>query len=110
MRLRFPVRRSRASFRSGVLYCGIVVATALAGISQASAAVQSAPAHDGATDAGSTPNVGKKGKICRTEDVTGSRMPKRVCHTPEQWEARERAGREAVRELDARAVGRQEGG
>ena len=110
MRLRFPVHRVRAPFRSGVLSCGLVVATALSGISQPAAAIQNSSAQHSATDAASTPSVGKKGKVCKTEDVTGSRMPKRVCHTPEQWEARGRAGREAVRELDARAVGRQEGG
>ncbi len=109
MRLLFPVPRSRAFFRLGFLYCGLVVATTLSGFGQVSAAVQNAAEQDDVTEAGSRPNVDKKGKICRTEEVTGSRMPKRVCHTPEQWEARERAGREAVRELDARSVGRQEG-
>lgn len=50
--------------------------------------------------------VNKNGKVCKREDVTGSRMPKRVCYTPEQWEARQRAAREAVREMDARQVGK----
>ncbi|MGY1519480.1 hypothetical protein [Luteimonas sp. A482] len=48
---------------------------------------------------------GKNGKVCKQEDVTGSRMKKRVCHTPEQWEARERASRDLVRELDRKPAG-----
>ena len=47
---------------------------------------------------------GRSAKVCRHEDVTGSRMRKRVCHTPEQWEARERAAKAAVRELDDKPV------
>lgn len=49
---------------------------------------------------------GKNGKVCQYEDVTGSRMKKRICYTPEQWEARERAAKELVRELDAKPVGK----
>ncbi|MCD9005040.1 hypothetical protein LDO31_02080 [Luteimonas sp. XNQY3] len=51
-------------------------------------------------------NPGRNGKVCRSEDVTGSRMRKRVCYTPEQWDARQRAAREAVRNLDNRPVGK----
>ncbi len=43
-------------------------------------------------------------KICRYEDVTGSRMRKRVCHTAERWEARERQSKAMVRELDDKPV------
>ena len=46
----------------------------------------------------------KDGKICRVEDVTGSRMRKRICHTQEQWDARERAAQNLVRELDGKPV------
>ncbi|WP_310151884.1 hypothetical protein [Luteimonas sp. 3794] len=49
-------------------------------------------------------------KVCRFEDVTGSRMRKRVCHTPEQWDARERAAQAAVRELDGKSVAGSEDG
>lgn len=48
----------------------------------------------------------KQAKVCRVEDVTGSRMRKRICRTPEQWEARERAAQQLTRELDARSVGK----
>ena len=47
---------------------------------------------------------GKQEKICRFEDVTGSRMRKRICHTQEQWDARERAAEDLVRELDGKPV------
>lgn len=60
--------------------------------------------------ASETVTPGKNGKVCKLEDVTGSRMRKRVCHTPENWEAREKAAKELVRELDARPVGDQGGG
>lgn len=49
--------------------------------------------------------VGKNGKVCEYEAVTGSRMKKRVCYTPEQWEARERASKQMTRELDNRSIG-----
>lgn len=61
----------------------------------------------------STPVIGpgRNGKVCEYEDVTGSRMRKRVCYTPAQWEARERAAKELVRELDGKPIGRNgEGG
>lgn len=47
---------------------------------------------------------GGDGKVCQYEDITGSRMRKRVCHTPERWEAREMAAKNLVRELDAKPV------
>jgi hypothetical protein len=28
----------------------------------------------------------KEKKICRSEDVTGSIMPRRTCHTAEEWQ------------------------
>lgn len=43
-------------------------------------------------------------KICRYEEVTGSRMRKRVCQTAERWEARERTSKNLMRELDGRPV------
>lgn len=33
-------------------------------------------------------------KICRTEALIGSRVPKRVCATKREWEARRREDRE----------------
>ena len=48
---------------------------------------------------------GRDGQVCHYEEVTGSRMKKRVCFTPEQLEARERAGRQLVRDLDAKPLG-----
>jgi len=53
---------------------------------------------------GAAPQPERNGKICEYEDVTGSRMKKRVCMTPEQYEARQRAAREAVREMDAKPI------
>ena len=67
-----------------------------------------AMAQEAETDASEAPAMpvpGKNGKVCQYEDVTGSRMKKRVCHTPEQWEARERAARDMVRELDRKSPG-----
>ena len=58
-----------------------------------------------AAEASTTPVAGKNGKICQREEVTGSRMPKRVCLTPEQWAARERAAKDMVRELDRKSPG-----
>lgn len=50
--------------------------------------------------------TGRNGRVCRYEDVTGSRMKRRICYTPKRWEARERAAQELVRELDAKPIGR----
>lgn len=47
---------------------------------------------------------GKDGKVCEYQAVTGSRMKKRICHTPEQWEARQRAAKQVTRELDNRPI------
>ncbi|MDH5822824.1 hypothetical protein QFW77_07425 [Luteimonas sp. RD2P54] len=49
-----------------------------------------------------TPDRG--GKVCHYEEVTGSRMRKRICYTPEQREARERAARDMVREMDSKGI------
>jgi len=46
----------------------------------------------------------RNGKVCQYEDVTGSRMRRRVCHTPERWKARERGSKALVRELDSRPI------
>lgn len=53
---------------------------------------------------------GKSRKVCEYEDVTGSRMKKRVCFTPEQWDARHRAAKDLVRELDGKPIGKDAGG
>ncbi|MFT3754583.1 MAG: hypothetical protein QM769_01330 [Pseudoxanthomonas sp.] len=47
----------------------------------------------------------KNGKVCKYEEVTGSRFKKRVCFTPEQWEAREATAKQFMRELDGKPVG-----
>jgi len=46
----------------------------------------------------------RNGKICQYEDVTGSRMRKRVCYTAARWEARERNAQALVRELESKSV------
>lgn len=38
-------------------------------------------------------------RICKRITPTGSNMPQRVCQTPEEWAAVERAGREGVEEM-----------
>lgn len=81
-----------------------IAATGLLSIGQAAAQEAGEPAvAQAAAPAGAKP--GKNGKVCEYEVVTGSRMKKRVCYTPEQWEAREKAGRELTRELDNRSIG-----
>lgn len=52
----------------------------------------------------------KTGKVCQYEEVTGSRMKKRLCYTPEQWAARERAAKEMTREMDGKPVGKDANG
>jgi len=80
-----------------------IAAIGLLSIGQAAAQEAGEPA---SAQAPATVKPGKDGKVCQLEDVTGSRMKKRICYTPEQWEARERAAKELVRELDGKPVGR----
>ena len=40
---------------------------------------------------------------CRTQEVTGSRMGKRICATPEQWAEADAAGEEAARQMKSQA-------
>lgn len=44
------------------------------------------------------------GKVCHFEDVTGSRMRRRVCMTHEQFDARQHSAKQLVREMDAKPV------
>ncbi len=36
---------------------------------------------------------------CRTQEITGSRMGKRICATPEQWAQSDEAAAEAIRQM-----------
>ena len=40
---------------------------------------------------------------CRTQEVTGSRVGKRICATPEQWAQADQAAAEAVRQMRSEA-------
>lgn len=52
----------------------------------------------------------KTGKVCQYEDVTGSRMKKRLCYTPEQWAERERVAKELKREMDDKPISKDANG
>lgn len=67
-------------------------------------AVPANATHADASAAEQAPRSEKKDKVCKSEDVIGSRMKKRVCYTPEEWEERERAAKELKREMDAKPV------
>lgn len=54
--------------------------------------------------------AGKNGKVCQYEVVTGSRMKKRVCYTPEQWAAREAAAQQLTREMDGKPLSKDANG
>lgn len=43
--------------------------------------------------------------VCVNERVTGSRMPRRVCHTKGEWEALKRGGSEATEKLQRQPMG-----
>lgn len=62
------------------------------------------PTQAPAEQANASPKTGGNGKVCRFEAVTGSRMKKRICHTPERWAARERASRAFARDLDHKTI------
>jgi hypothetical protein len=50
-----------------------------------------------AQDAAPTPpKPAPEKKLCRAEDVTGSIIPKRICHTKSEWESIDQANRRGV--------------
>ena len=55
------------------------------------------PKADSTAAANSTPAQPKM--ECRTQEVTGSRMGKRICATPEQWAQADEAAAEALRQM-----------
>ena len=57
-----------------------------------------------------TGQADKNGKVCQYEVVTGSRMKKRVCYTPEQWAARESAAKQLTREMDGKSISKDANG
>lgn len=79
---------------------GACLLSAGAGLAQETGGSVSPSAVTAATPA----KPGKEPKVCHLESVTGSRMPKRTCHTQAEWDARERAAQALVRELDAKPM------
>ena len=68
---------------TSVLFAGCVALAAVAIPATASAAGQAAVVPP--APATQAPQPAKEKKICRTEEVTGSIMPKRVCRTRAEW-------------------------
>ncbi|MCD9027521.1 hypothetical protein LDO26_04750 [Luteimonas sp. BDR2-5] len=101
--------RHALTVASPVLLLASSAAIGLLSIGQAAAqdAEEVVPAQSTVSAPAGTQNAQSRrsDKVCESEVVTGSRMKKRVCYTPEQWAARERAGRELTRGLDNRPVG-----
>lgn len=46
----------------------------------------------------------KEKRICRREDITGSRFTKKVCMTQSEWDNVRSATREAMRDMDSRPL------
>ena len=57
------------------------------------------PKADGATATAANTPPAKTKMECRTQEVTGSRMGKRICATPEQWAQADEAAAETVRQM-----------
>jgi len=89
--------------------CHLMVALAVSGLLSTGQVVAQEAQEPASAEASGSPTKDRKGKICQYEEVTGSRMKKRVCHPPEQWEAREKAAKDMVRELDAKPVAEHHG-
>ena len=43
---------------------------------------------------------------CRTQAITGSHVPKRICALPEQWAEADAAGEEAAKQMKSQANSR----
>ncbi|TYT25695.1 hypothetical protein FZO89_05175 [Luteimonas viscosa] len=82
----------------------LLFAGAIIGLLSVGRAAAQEAAEPAAAQAPAPAKPGKNGKVCQQQDVTGSRMKKRVCYTPERWQAREAAAKEMVRELDGKSI------
>lgn len=84
----------------------MLVALLPVGLAAAQSAAEAAPAQATAPTAQQAVKPSRGDKVCQYEDVTGSRMKKRVCYTAEQWEVRERTAKELKREMDSKPIPR----
>jgi invasion protein IalB len=63
------------------------------------------PAAEAPASTAATPPAAKSDKpkagdmVCKKEAVLGSRMPKRVCMTQEDWELRRQEGRDELKKI-----------
>ena len=95
--------RSAVDFRWQRIHRLLMPAAAIVLLSVGHVAAQEAPDPD-PLQMSAPAKASRNGKVCQLEGVTGSRMKKRVCYTPQQWEAREAAAKAMVRELDGKSI------
>lgn len=100
-------RAAGSTWQSRTRQVLLLVVLGLLPVGQATAqqAPDAMPGEQESAAASAPASPDRSGKVCRQEDVTGSRMKRRECRTAEQWEARERASTDMVRELDRKWAG-----
>ncbi len=71
----------------------------------APAAAETAPADAAATPAAPVAKSDKDRMVCKTEALAGSRVPKKVCATKGEWDARRQADRDQLEKAQKSAIG-----
>jgi hypothetical protein len=77
----------------------MLAAVVLMADTPAAAEAPAQPAAPAAPPVSKRKQLAKKGMICHNEPVLGSKLPKRVCYTPEQAEERKALDRELTEYL-----------
>jgi hypothetical protein len=85
---------------SSVLAAALLMAQAAPDAAGAQVPMAAAPAAP-APVAAKGPKVNKDGLVCHTEEVLGSRIPKRICFTPEQLADRKQQDQETLERLQS---------
>ena len=75
---------------------GAVFAVALM-LAEATPAAETPPA----APAAKAQKVDRDGKVCHNEEIVGSRIPKRVCYTQAESEARSQQDRQTIERLQS---------
>ena len=90
------------------MFSAVFAAVVLAQAAPAADAPRPADAQVAPADA-KGPKVDKDGLVCHTEEVLGSRIPKRICYTPEAAAQRQQEDRRTIEHMQSRNSGKSPG-
>ncbi len=84
-----------------MILLALAMAAAIEGATPSQAATPAQPVTPATQPAKSTSDADKV--ICRREEVTGSRFPRRICMTGEAWQAQEAASKQFAQDAQNKA-------